>query len=93
MDPEEISEEDAENCVIPEYDDVHFVPTIEVGFEGDGGIELSELSILFDSNVSITCSRLKLVLLLIEFVDEPWWCNNGGVGRLEEEDNCLVEEE
>ena len=41
------------------------------GFVGEGGMELFELSILVDSNASIHCSRLKPVLLLMGFVEEP----------------------
>ena len=55
-------------------------------------MELFELSILVDSNASMHWARLKLVLLLMEFVEEPRCCNCGGVGKPEEEDNSLTEE-
>ena len=49
-------------------------------------MELFEHSRLFESKVSVHCSRLKLVILFVElvFVEGPWRCNCGGVGKPEE---------
>ena len=55
-------------------------------------MEVFELSILFGSNASMHCSRLKFALILTEFVEEPLCCNCGGVGNPEVADNSLAEE-